>query len=231
MNAILKSILTLVIGSGLTLSAFAQNAHEELKIKVEAIVVKAYAEAAAQFPCNLGTSGKVKMGKWKDVENCVNPAHDLVDWEGHAAELRRIREEARVLMEDLVTVADAALTAHAISYDKVFRVKDKDEDRVILPLSNSLLKFLPEDSLASLPVYSRDGDLLGSFIGVYGSERSGGLEVMSSYRMVNFQYTDLRGEAQAPTDRFLVDSYGVPWRDAKSQPGFRLPANRLFSER
>ena len=221
----------LVFGFGLTLSAFAQNAREELKIKVDEIVVKAYAEAAAQFPCKLGTSGKVKMGKWKDVENCVNPAHDLVDWEGHAAELRRIREDERVLLEDMATVVDAALTTHAIYYNKVFQVKDKEEDRVILPLSNSLLKFLPEDSLASLPVYSKNGDLLGAFIGIYGSERSGGLEVMSGYRMVNFQYTDLKGEAQTPTDRFLVDSYGVPWRDAKVQPGFRLPANKLLPMR
>ena len=229
MNAILKSILTLTIGFGLALSAFAQNAQEELKIKVDAIVVRAYAEAATQFPCKLGTSGKVKMGKWKDVENCVNPAHDLVDWEGHAAELRKIREEMRVLPEDVATVVDAALTAHAISYDKVFLVKDKEEDRVILPLSNSLLKFLPENSLASLPVYSKIGELVGSFIGTYGSDRSGGLGIMGSYRMVNFQYTDLRGEAQAPTDRFLLDSFGVPWRDAKAQPGFRLPANKFFS--
>lgn len=222
------SLLTLAVGLGIALPSSAQNAREELTAKVDAVVAKAYGEASARFPCKLKPSGKAKMGGWKDVENCVNPAHDLVDWDGHAAELLKIREEARALPEDLEAAVEAALTAHALPYAQVFLVKEKDEGLALLPLSNSLLKFLPEGSLAGLPVYLKDGELAGSFIGAYGSERSGGLVAMSSYRMANFQYTDLKGEAQAPTERFLVDSYGVPWRDAKAQPGFRLPADKLL---
>jgi len=230
----LKSMLfSLSLAAGLVLAApsapaLAQNAHEELKAKVDAIVVKAYEEASAKFPCKLKAEGKAKMGNWKDVENCVNPAHDLVDWDGHAAELRKVREETRTLPEDMALAVDAALGAHAVSYDKVFLVREKDEDRALLPLSNSLLKFLPEGSLEGLRVYNKRGDLLGIFIGTYGSERSGGLANMTGYRMLNFQYTDLKGEAQAPTERFLVDSYGVPWTDAKAQRGFRLPADKLL---
>lgn len=223
-------MLALAVGLGLALPVSAQNAREELKAKVDAVVTKAYAEAAVQFPCKLKASTKAKdkrMGNWKDVENCVNPAHDRVDWEGHASELRSIRDELRVLPEDVSVAVEAALTAHAISYDKVFRVIKKNEDRALLPLSNSLLKFLPENSLADLPVYSKKGELFGSFIGTYSSERTGDLLVLGGYRMVNFQYTDIKGEAQAPTDRFLIDSYGVPWKDAKSQLGFRLPSDKL----
>jgi hypothetical protein len=98
----------------------------------------------------------------------------------------------------------------------------------LLPLSNSLLKFLPENSLSGLTIYAKNGDLLGVFTGIYAFERSGGLEILTGYSMTNFQYTDLRGNTQAPGERFLVDSYGVPWRDAWHQPGFRLPANKLL---
>jgi hypothetical protein len=110
-------------------------------------------------------------------------------------------------------------------------VNEKEANVALLPLSNSLLKFLPENSLANLTVYSKKGDLLGIFIGAYSFERSGGLQVLSGYSMVNFQYTDLKGEAQTPAERFLVDSYGVPWRDAWHQPGFRLPSNKLLNWR
>jgi hypothetical protein len=66
---------------------------------------------------------------------------------------------------------------------------------------------------------------------VYSFERSGGLEILAGYHMANFQYTDLHGNTQAPGERFLIDSYGVPWRDAMRKPGFRLPSNRLLNRR
>jgi hypothetical protein len=171
------------------------------------------------------------MGRWKDVENCVNPAHDLVDWEGHAAALKKIRDDERVSYEDLITVVEAALTEQALSYDKVFIVNEKEAGEALLPLSNSLLKFLPENSLVGLTVYRKNGELIGIFLSEYSFERSGGLEILSGYRMVNFQYTDLHGNTQAPTDRFLLDSFGVPWRDARFQPGFRLTSNKLSGGR
>ena len=211
------------------LSALGQGGGDELKKKVDEIVAQAYKEASAIFPCKLRTSGKAKMGRWKDVENCVNPAHDLVDWEGHASALKKIREEERISYDELSAVVEAAITKHALSYDKIFQVKEKEEGAALLPLSNSLLKFLPKNSLAELMVYNKNGDLLGTFIGPYSFERSGGLEILSGYHMVNFQYTDLYGNAQAPGERFLLDSFGVPWVYARLQPGFRLPLNKLLN--
>lgn len=228
MNILLKIIMFFSISFGLAMPALGQNNRDELKKKVDAVITQAYKEAVVKFPCNLKTSGKAKMGRWKDVENCVNPAHDLVDWETHAEALKKIREDERVSREDMAIVVDAALAAQALSYDKVFLVKDKEAGEALLPLSNSLLKFLPDNSLAELTVYDKKGNLLGIFIGAYSFERSGGLEFLTGYSMVNFQYTDLNGVAQAPGERFLLDSYGVPWRDAWHQPGFRLPANKLL---
>ena len=231
MNVLLKPALFFLICFGLALPVLGQNNPDELKKKVDAIVSKAYGEAAVVFPCRLKTSGRAKMGRWKDVENCVNPAHDQVDWEDHAAALRKIREDERISREDLTVAVEAALTEQTISYDKVFIVKDKREDAVLLPLSNSLLKFLPENSLAGLTLYDKKGDLRGVFVGQYSYERSGGLEFLTGYNMVNFQYTDLNGNITAPGERFLLDSFGVPWSAAKHQPGFRLPSNKLLNVR
>jgi len=231
MNMLLKSIPVFLICLGVALPAFGQDGREELKKKVDEIVAQAYKEASVQFPCKLNTSGKAKMGRWKDVENCVNPAHDLVDWDGHAEALKKIREDERVLHEVLAAAVEAALTEQALSFDRIFLVKEKVAGEALLPLSNSLLKFLPEKSLAELTVFNKKGDLLGTFVGIYSFERSGGLEILSGYYIVNFQYADLFGSTQTPGERFLLDSYGVPWRDARVQPGFRLPSNRLLNRR
>ena len=230
-NVILKFVLSFSICLSFTLSAFGQITRAELEKKVDAIIAQAYKEASAKFPCKLSTSGKVKMGNWKDVENCVNSAHDLVEWETHAAALKKIREDDRISMEDITLAIEAALTKHAILYDKVFLVKKKEESVALLPLSNSLLKFLPEKSLTKLLVYDKDGTLRGTFLATYAYERSGGMRVLNEYRMVSFQYTDTKGEAQTPNEAFLIDLYGVPWRDAWYQPGFRLPSNKLFNWR
>jgi len=231
MNVLSRSILFFSLGIGLALPAFGQYNRDEVKKKVGAIVAQAYKEADAKLPCRLKTSGKAKMGNWKDVENCVNPAHDLVDWESHADALKKIRDTERITREELAGIVESALTEQALSYDKVFWVKEKEAGEALLPLSNSLLKFLPEKSLTELPVYNKTGKMLGVFIGAYSFERSGGLEVLTGYSMANFQYTDLHGTVQTPGERFLVDSYGVPWRDARRQPGFRLPSNRLLNWR
>ena len=224
----LKSVLFFLMCLGFAMPVLGQNNQEEFKKKVDVIIAQAYKDASVKFPCRLKTSGKAKMGRWKDVENCVNPAHDLVDWESYADALKKIREDERVSLEDLAIAVEAALTEQALRYDKVFVVNEKEEGSALLPLSNSLLKFLPENSLTDLAVYSKNGDLLGIFIGAYTYERSGGLTFINEYSMINFQYTDLKGTAQAPTERFLLDSFGVPWRDAWHKPGFRLPSNKLL---
>ena len=218
-------IFICMIAFSLAVPGFSQNPSQELRVKVDAIIATAYKQASSRFPCKLGTAGKAKMGSWKNVENCVNPAHDLVEWDGLFTEIQKVRDQGRYQTEDMVAAIEASLTAQAIPYDKVFIV---NQEKALLPLSNSLLKFLPSKSLVGLPVYDQKGVLLGIFAGAYATEKSGGLEFTKSYQMVNFQYTDLKGNMQAPTDPFLLDLFGVPWSDAKSQLGFRLPPDKLI---
>jgi len=226
MSATLKSlIVSSFLVAGFVIPGFGQNSSANLKTKVDAVIATAYQEAAAKFPCKARPSGKAKILRWQDVEKCVNYAHDRVDWESLSSQLQKIRDDGGLDRDRMMEMIESSLSAQAITFNKVFVIKN---EKALLPLSNSLLKFLPPNSLMNLPVYGDDKELLGSFSGVYAFERSGGLASANSYRMLNFQYKDLQGNLQAPGEKFLIDLYGVPWKDAQSQPGFRLPSDKLI---
>jgi hypothetical protein len=228
MQVLFKSIIPAYMLLALpAVSAYSQNPSADLKAKIDAVVSEAYQAAAANFPCKLKARGRAKMLRWQDVEKCLNNANDRVDWEALSLELQKIRENGRYQATDISSAVESSLSAHAIPYDRVFLVKEK---KALLPLSNSLLKFLPADSLMDLPVYDKSGTRMGTFSGVYSFEKVGEISgVKNRYSL--FQYTDLRGRMQAAPDRLLLDSFGVPWEGAISQPGFRLPSDRLLLRR
>ena len=98
--------------------------------------------------------------------------------------------------------------------------------RAHLPLSSSLLKFLPEGSLQDLPVIDKSGAKIGTFSGTYVFEKMGNISGSKS-PLVQFQYTDLKGNIHGSPERLLLDSFGVPWKQAMSQPGFRMPSTKI----
>ena len=57
-----------------------------------------------------------------------------------------------------------------------------------------------------------------------------GLASANMFRLVLFQYTDRDGQVQSSTERLLLDSFGVPWKDARSRKGFRLTMEKLTLE-
>ena len=207
------------------LSAPCGDLPKDLSDKVDAIIAQAYQAAAAKFPCKIGTGGKADMLHWQAVDRCLSNAVSQVDWDELNKQLQDLRASATGPSRDeFVAAVEAALSAHALTFDKVFRVKD---EHARLPLTNSVLKYLPADSLQSFPVFDKEGTQVGSFSGVYSYERSGGLASANTYRLALFQYTDLHGNVQTASDKLLLDSYGVPWKPAMKQPGFRLTSERL----
>jgi hypothetical protein len=166
------------------------------------------------------------MLRWQQVDECLNGAADRVDWEDLSVQIQELRKSSGSSGMDISAAIESSLSAHAIPFDRVFSVSDIE---ALLPLTNSLLKFLPSESLQDFPVYDKSGAKIGTFSGVYSYEKAGGLTAGNTYRMSIFQYTDLKGEMQAPSgpSRLLLDSYAVPWKGAISQPGFRLTADRL----
>jgi hypothetical protein len=220
---------TVVALSSLVAPALCQDVPKEMKDKIDAAVVEAYRAVAASFPCKIKTGGKAHMLRWEGVDRCLNNAAGKVEWEALSKQLQSLRDSVYVISESsFAAEVDATLSAHALTFDKVFSVKDP---KACLTLTNSLLKFLPADSLQNLPVFNKTGMQVGIFSGVYISERTGGLATANPYRLALFQYTDRNGNMQSPTDKLLLDSYGVPWRDAMSQRGFRLISEKLFPRR
>jgi hypothetical protein len=209
-------------------SGSAQNLSGELQTGIDEVVSSAYQAASAAFPCKVGAHGTYKMLKWQTVDKCLNDAYNRVDWDELSQRIAKLRERAGSLMGEIPAMVESSLTAHAMPYEKIFLVRNND---ALLPLTNSILKFLPPDSLMDLPVLEKSsGKRIGTFSGVYSYDKSGGLAAANTYRMSGFQYTDIKGEIQTPSgvNRLLLDSYGVPWKGAVSQTGFRLISDKLI---
>ena len=201
-------------------------AREDLANKIDAIIASAYATVSEEFPCQVKARGKPKILRWEELDRCLNRAVDRVDWDAVLKGIQNLRAAENGRSDDEVWAAvDASLSARALVFEKVITAKASED--VLLPLTNSLLKFLPADSLQNLPVYDRAGTQVGTFLGIYSFERTGGLASANTYRLSLFQYSDRNGNVQGVGEKLLLDSYGVPWKEAKSQSGFRLPADKL----
>jgi hypothetical protein len=217
--SIIGIFLAVFAGSGLC-----QNPSEDLKAKVDAVVSEAYQSASAAFPCKLKADGKPKMLSWEGIEKCFYKANEMIDWESLARKIQEIRDSNRYQNIDMLNVVESSLTDHALRFDKVFRVKEAD---ALLPLSNSILRSLPENSLMDLPVYDKSGKRIGTFSGGYTFEKMG--EISGSRQLHSlFQYTDSNGKIHSSSDRLLLDSFGVPWKEAISQAGFRLNPEKFM---
>jgi hypothetical protein len=210
--------LTVFAGSGLC-----QGVTGSMRTKVDAVVLDAYKAASAAFPCKIKTGGKPRMLRWQNVDKCLNESFLLVDWQSVSRNLRGIRLESDVEAPDFLSVVEASFGAQALMYERIFLVKEAE---ALLPLSNSVLRFLPADSLANLPVFAKSGTKVGLFAGIYTFEKMGSLSGTKQNHYL-FQYTDQDGNIQSSTDRLLLDSFGIPWKEAKSHRGFRLPADKL----
>ncbi len=217
------TFLNCIFFAVIALPVSAQAPSAEIKTRVDKIILNAYDSASSQFPCKLSPSGKAKMLNWQGVAKCLNYAYDRVDWGAVSQQLQEVRREFQLPASEILNIAEQSLSKQALPYDKVFRVK---EMRATLPLSSSLLKFLPEGSLQDLPVIAKSGEKVGTFAGIYAFEKMGDISGTKS-QLIQFQYTDPNGNIHGSPERLLLDSFGVPWKDAISQPGFRMPPSRI----
>ena len=219
------SMLTLLILWRATIVS-PQDYAGQVKNRIDTLIQSAYQTAAGQFPCKVKRRGNPGMLRWEQVDKCLNEAVGRVDWQGLARQLGDLRKEYPfVTAEELSAATEASLSAHALTYDSVFVVKDPE---TLLPLTNSLLKLLPSDSFQGLAVYDKAGTQVGTFLGTYSYERSGGLASANKYRLALFQCSDRNGNVQPVGEKLLLDSFGIQWREAQAQRGFRLPTHKLF---
>lgn len=202
---------------------YSQAPPAQAKAKIDEIAASVYETASARFPCRLKSGGKPKMLRWQDVAKCLNTAYDNVDWEDVSEKLQSVRKEFRLEAGEAISILEASFAARAVPFENVFAVKEKDE-KVLLPLSNSLLKFLPEGSFRDLAVFDSKGKQIGTFVGTYAFERSTGI---AGSPLIYFQYADQNGNVRGAPERLLLGEYGVRWKDAAAQRGFRLPSGKI----
>lgn len=218
-----RSLLVVFVGA-LCAAAFpARQMTRDLDDRIDALVAPAFQSAVAGFPCKIKERGKPKILHWEDVDDCLNnAAAGKVDWQALSSSLVALRDGIRGLSPmEFAAVVESVVTKHTVIFDKMFIVKD---EKALVPLTNSLLRFLPAGSLQDVPVFDKVGTLMGTFGGVYSYESSGS---GNPYHLTQFQYADRNGEFKTAPERLLLDSFGIPWKDARSQPGFRLPADKL----
>jgi len=206
-----------------------QELPEAMKAKIDEVVVRAYHSAMAEFPCKIKTRGKPPILRWEEVDRCLSKASGRVDRDVLWNELKVARQSVADVTEmEFSAAVEAALTAHAVGYENVFSVKNA---RALLPLTNSLLKYMAPNSLQDVAVFDKAGERVGTFAGLYSYERVGGLLTANTYRLALFQYKDLRGQLQVAADKLLLDSYGVPWQESAARGAFRLSLEEITSDR
>jgi sporulation protein YlmC with PRC-barrel domain len=223
-------MLVPVVLVALAASASGQVIRADFNQVIENVTNAAYQSALTGFPCKIKSVYKPKMMRVEDLDACVNAANDRIDWEGLAQQIKAIQENERIPWIDMEAALEKSFAARAIPFDRVFKVKD---EKIMMPLSNSLLKFLPASSLQELAVFAKNGVKVGTFAGPYTFERAGALAAANTYTLTVFQYTDSKGNLQSPAsgNKLLRDNYAVMWGDAMSQPGFRLSPEKLLPKR
>jgi hypothetical protein len=94
------------------------------------------------------------------------------------------------------------------TFAQLFRTKHEE---ALFPLTNSVVRIVPEASFQGMMVRTRAGDELGEYGGSFRYDRSGGGFALSRYSLVSFQYRDSQGEYHTAGSDLLIDQYGVPW--------------------
>lgn len=104
--------------------------------------------------------------------------------------------------------------ACSITFDQLFRAGHAD---ALFPLTNSVVRIVPESTFEGMMVLTREGDALGEFGGRFRFDRSGGGYALERYSLVSFQYRDEDGQYHTVGTDLLMDQYGVPWDKLKGK--------------
>ena len=100
---------------------------------------------------------------------------------------------------------------------------ETDHEKLHMPLTNNVVRTVPESSLAGLPVFNPSQERLGDYVSRVKYTRTGGLVRTDSYTLYYFQYQDSEGEMHTSGSQLLLDSYRVRWSDIAERVAFKSP--------
>ena len=97
-----------------------------------------------------------------------------------------------------------------LKFEEIFRT---DKEELYIPLTNNLVRVVPETILDGLPVFNQSEERLGEYDSRVSYQRSGGLYATDSYTLYYFQYKDPEGDVESSGNHLLLDEYLVLWSD------------------
>ena len=87
----------------------------------------------------------------------------------------------------------------------------------MFPLTNNLLRTVPDAVLEGVEVFNQQGIRLGQYANRVMYQRSGGLYSKKKYTLYYFQYKDANDKLQSSGSQLLLDTYLVRWDDIKNR--------------
>lgn len=128
--------------------------------------------------------------------------HDVAKW-----------QDIDKLLNELAQVSEG--TNCNFTFSEIFRI---EEESPLFPLTNSVIRVVPEESLKGVPVFNKEAEKIGSFAGQVRYERTGGLYARRSYTIYYFQYEreDGKLDSAGGGGQLLLDRYLTKWGDIKA---------------
>jgi len=102
-------------------------------------------------------------------------------------------------------------TPVSVSFAELFQPARSD---ALFPLTNNIVRTVPESSLTGLPVFDGTGTPMGTFSNKYPYTRSGA----QSYTLWFFQYQSSDGRLRRTGPDLLLDRFSVRWLDIADKP-------------
>jgi len=130
------------------------------------------------------------------------------DIDGHLAAILSWFKEAADDMSFDGAPGENELT---LRFSQIFR---PSKENSYFPLTNNIVRQVPEASLQGLNVYDKTGCLLGIFSNKYTFTRRG----VRSYTLYYFQYQIPDGSLRQSGTDLLLDRFLVKWDDLKDHP-------------
>ncbi|MGH9339237.1 MAG: hypothetical protein ACRD1R_06565 [Acidobacteriota bacterium] len=107
-----------------------------------------------------------------------------------------------------------------VTFGEIFRTDKRD---LYIPLTNNLIRTVPEETLKDLTIYNTEAEELGHFANRVVFERSGGGYALSSYKLYYFQFRDQSGKLQSSGNRQFIDMatgdplFLIKWEELKER--------------
>ncbi len=101
-----------------------------------------------------------------------------------------------------------------LKFEEIFRT---DKEELYVPLTNNLVRVVPETILEGLPVFNQSEERLGEYENRVSYQRTGGLYATDSYTLYYFQYKDPEGEVESSGNHLLLDEFLVLWSDLSAR--------------